>query len=287
MPSGHHSPADLRVRERQDDVARRVQARDVVRLPAPGPLLEVRLRRPVAADEDGQRRLVVDAVGLVPQPAVPPAGHQRHVVDVRAGHRGRRAGVAPRAGQHPHRRPGGVERPRRPVRDAAVAVGPAGDEHRRAGDAVVARGAPPEGAGADRAVPPVRAVRALREPLEQPGRRPLDPPPPLLAPAVAEQVRHRREAVHRDHVERVVDEVEQPQRAALVVDVVGPAVVGGVAGDHRAQRRRPLAGELEGVEAAPARAEHADRAGAPLPVGQPGDRPRGGRPARWGRTRRA
>jgi hypothetical protein len=55
------------------------------------------------------------------------------------------------------------------------------------------------------------------------------------------------------------------------VDVVGPPVVGGVAGDDGAQRGRPLAGELQGVEAAPARAEHADRAGAPLLTGEPGD----------------
>ena len=81
--------------------------------------------------------------------------------------------------------------------------------------------------------------------------------------------------------------------AAVVVDVVGVAVVGRAQRDDRLQRRRAVGGDLQRVEPAPRDADHADRAGAPRLLGDPGDhlarvglllragtRPRGSRPTR-------
>ena len=70
--------------------------------------------------------------------------------------------------------------------------------------------------------------------------RAVDPAEPLVAPAVAEDRRHRRQDVQRRHVEHVVDEVEPAQRAARVVDVVGVAVVRRVDRADRAERGRAL-----------------------------------------------
>ena len=61
------------------------------------------------------------------------------------------------------------------------------------------------------------------------------------------------------------------QAAAHVVAVVGIAVVGRAGGDDRLQRRRPVARDLQRVEAAPGDAHHADRAAAPGLRGEPGD----------------
>ncbi len=206
--------------------------------------------------------------GAAAQPAVPPGHHLAVQVDPRAGDRGRRVGVRPRPGQHPERHPGLAERGDGAERVVAVAVGPARHQHHRAGDPVVAVGAGP---GAHRPVPPVGAVTVLAQPGQHPRLVRLDAPQPLLAPAVAPHRGHGRQHAHRRHVVAVVDEVDQPQRAAAPVHVVGPPVVAGVDPAHRLQRRRPLAGELEGVEAGVRRAPHAHPAVAPGLVGQPGD----------------
>ena len=56
-----------------------------------------------AAQEHHDRRLLVDPVQLVAQPAVEEADHLRHEVDVRAGQRGRLRHVAPRPDEQPLR----------------------------------------------------------------------------------------------------------------------------------------------------------------------------------------
>ena len=117
--------------------------------------------------EPGQRRLVVVPVVDAAQPAVPPAGHHRHQVDVRPGQRGGRRHVAPRPEQQPVRRAVLAQRLHGAERVVAVAVGPAADQHRRALDPVVRR--------PHRAVPPVRRVALLLQPAQQPrlaARRP-------------------------------------------------------------------------------------------------------------------
>ena len=100
----------------------------------------------------------------------------------------------------------------RAERVVAVPVGPAGDEHRRARDALVP-GAVRARAGSSRGATsghrPGRASQSSSH-----GWRLVDAPPPLVTPAVAAHRRHRRQRVHRDHVERVVDEVDRPEHAA-------------------------------------------------------------------------
>ena len=147
--------------------------------------------------------------------------------------------------------------------DVRVAVGPAGHDHRRAGDPVVVR--------PHRAVPPVRPVDLLLDPAQQPRLGVVDPPLPLLAPAGAEHRRHRRQRVAGDHVELVVDQVDRLERATHVVDVVVVAVVRGVDRHDRVECRRAQAGDLERVEARPGRAVHPDAAVRPLLLRQPRD----------------
>ena len=86
------------------------------------------------ADEHRHRRGLVDTIALLRQPAVPPADHLRYQVDPGPGQgvsvgRGSRARTA--AGSAPQRL--------HPEGGAAVAVGPAGHQHRRAGDPLVGR----------------------------------------------------------------------------------------------------------------------------------------------------
>ena len=118
---------------------------------------------------------------------------------------------------------------------------------------------------------PVVAVAVLPQPGQHPRLLRVQPSLPLLAPAVAPDRRHGRQHRHRRHVVAVVDEVDQPQRPAPPVHVVGPPVVAGVDRADRLQRRWPLAGDLQRVEAGVRRPPHADVAVAPRLVGQPGD----------------
>ena len=148
-------------------------------------------------------------------------------------------------------------------RVVSVAVGPTGHDHRRALDPFVA--------GSHRSVPPVRAVELLLHPGEQPWFVLGDSCQPLVAPSLAPDGGDGRQRVHRDHVVAVVDEVDRPQCSAHVVHVVGVSVVGGVDRADRTERRRALAGELQGVEARVAVTEHPDPAVAPGLGGEPGD----------------
>ncbi len=121
----------------------------------------------------------------------------------------------------------------------AVAVGPARDDHHRAVDAVVAVAV---AVGADRAVPPVGAVAVLAQPGQHPGLVGLEAPRATpRATSSPHTAGTGRQHAHRRHVVAVVDEVDQPQRAAAPVHVVGPPVVAGVDRADRLERRRPLA----------------------------------------------
>ena len=221
---------------------------------------EIRPRSRRAACEDGDRRLGVDAVLLVGEPAAEPADQLRDEVDVRAG--ARRCGrlVTPRPEDDALR---ARERLEAAEGDVRVPVGPAGHHHRRARD--------PRVVGPHRPVAPVRAVRLLLEPVEQPGLDLVDAARPFIAPAVAEDSGYRRQRVTGNHVDRPVDEVERLHGPAHVVDVVGVAVVGSVDRGDRAERRRLQAGDLERVEPRPGRAVHADAPVRPLLLGEPRD----------------
>ena len=170
-------------------------------------------------------------------------------------------------------------------RVVAVAVGPPGDEHRRARHPLVAGAV---GSEANRAAPPRRAVERMGQPLEQPRWRRLDALPPLVAPAVAGDRRHGRQGVHRHHVQRVVDEVDRPQHAAGPVHVVGVAVVGGVHRHDRAECAGPpsaaICSELNPEYDVP---NIPTRPRRPWLRRQPLDRPDGGRAVRRRDTRRS
>ena len=98
-----------------------------------------------ASREHHDRRLLVDPVLLVAQPAAEPADQLGHEVDVRA-----RAATSPATCGSTARSAAasGSAALEGAERVVAIAVGPAGDDHRRARDPLVAR--------AERAVPPVR-----------------------------------------------------------------------------------------------------------------------------------
>ena len=147
-----------------------------------------------------------------------------------------------------------------------VAVAPAADQEGRAADRAVVL--------AQRAVAPLLVLGLVGQPAQQPGLV-LEVLLPDRLPALAGQVRPRRQEVAADHRQPVgADVVEHLQGAALVVAVVGVAAVGEVHGTDRRQRRRAQHRDLERVEAAVRGAEHADLAVAPGLLGQPGDRRR-------------
>ena len=151
-----------------------------LRAPLAAHLREIRCRLRRTAHEDRDRRFLVDAVPLVAEPAREPADELGHEVDVRPGDRRRGRHVAPRPDEHAPRarhRLVGAER------DVRVAVGPPGDDHRRARDPVVV--------GPHGPVTPVRAVVLLLEPAQEPRLGSVDPTPPLLAPALAVDGRAR------------------------------------------------------------------------------------------------
>jgi hypothetical protein len=96
--------------------------------------IRCRPRRP--AYEDLKRRLLVDPVRVVPQPASEPADELGHEVYVRPGDRRGRRRVGPRPDDHATR---AAQRLVGAERDVRVPVGPAGDHQRRAPDQLVAR----------------------------------------------------------------------------------------------------------------------------------------------------
>ena len=208
--------------------------------------------------EHDDRRFPVDAVVGVAQPPVEPADQLVDVIDPRPGDRAGRLHVAPRPHQQALRH---LEVLEQPERRAAVEVAPAADDHGRHADQVVVR--------PHRALPPERPVRLLLD-RPEPRHHPVDPLQPVLAPSLAGQGGHRRQRVHRHHVQRVA-ELDGLADAAGEVDVVGVAVVRRVDRDDRLQRRRRPHPHVQRCEAGIRCAEHADGACAPVLGGQPLD----------------
>ena len=99
------------------------------------------------------------------------------------------------------RRFGHSQRLERAERVVAVAVRPAADEHRRRTRFARSRAAAIPGASTARRAAPRASAAATA-----PG---LEPPHPLVAPAVAEHRRHGWRARQRRHVEDVVEEIER------------------------------------------------------------------------------
>ena len=123
---------------------------------------------------------------------------------------------------------------------------------------------------AHRALLPVGVAALVPQPVVDERRRLAHPLEPHVAPALADDVRVGRPGVPREHRRRPLQHV-RADAAAVVVDVVGVAVVGRAQGHDRLQRRRSVGGHLQPVEPAPRDADHADRAGAPRLLGDPGD----------------
>ncbi len=94
---------------------------------------------------------------------------------------------------------------------------------------------------------------------------------PQLAPALAHHGRMWRQRLVMEHAGAPGQHVEGAHTAALVVHVVGVAVVGGHERDDRLERRRPAGSHLQAVEPAPGDARHAHDAGAPRLLRYPGD----------------
>ena len=195
--------------------------------------------------------------------------HQFQIaVDVRPRPRHRRVLVHPRAGD---------QTPTRHVLDGAervvaVAVGPAADQEHGTRHASVAVAARPK---AHRTTAPRLVGGRVPQPLQQPRLVLLQPASPFRLPIARTHFRPhsrcRRQCVHRDHVQRVIDEVERAQHAAHVMHVVGVAVVGGVHGGDCTELRNALHRHVERVEARIGGAHHSHLAGAPLLGGDPFD----------------
>ena len=228
--------------------------------PAPRDLVHPGRRRHGLLHPDAQHRLVHDAGVHALQPVVPPAQRLLQEADRRARRDVVRERVRPRADQ-PLARPGqALEQ----AQDAVgVAVGPAADgvDGDLDGGVVLA----------DRAVLPVGVAALVREPGVDPRLVGLEALLPELAPALADGGLVRRLALPVQHAGAPVQQVGGQHAAALVVHVVGVAVVGAHERDDRLQRRRAAGGQLQAVEAAPRDAGHADAAGAPRLGGDPGD----------------
>src|SRR5579883_70462 len=95
---------------------------------------------------------------------------------------------------------------------------------------------------------------------------------PDSEPPLPHELGPRRQHVASGHRQAIgAHVVEHLHGAAFVVAVVGVAIVGEVHGADGLERRRPVHGHLQGVEAAIGRAEHAHVAVAPGLLGHPGD----------------
>ena len=172
------------------------------------------------------------------------------------GHRGRAAWAPRTCDQLPRH----LQVLAHPQSCRAVAVPPAGTDEHRAGDSFVG--------GPQRAVPPVRSVVLLTDPLDDPRRGRLDP----LAPGAIElraALAQRRHGVHSDHRRRIGGQAAGVEGAAVEVHVVGVAVVRRVDRRDRAQRGRPLRRQLDARKAAVRDAPRGDRTGAPRLGGDP------------------
>ncbi len=222
------------------------------RAPSPRQLGRERVRRGVVALEPDHRRLGVGAVVDPAQVVVQESDQLMEVVDVRSGWRVARPAVDPVADERPGR--GGAQR-LHPERRVHVAVHPAADRVDRDLDRVVVR--------SEGALPPVRPVGLVAQPLEQPRRGRLQAGAPLVQPALATERRVRGHRVHRHLADRVLRQLADRHAAAPVVDVVHVPVVRAHARHDRPQVRRPQLRDLDGRERAVADAPHRHRARRP------------------------
>ena len=227
--------------------------------PAPGPLPVEGPGRQALLEVGAVERLVHDARRRALQPVVPPAQALLQEADRRRRHGEVRVLVDPGAGQAEPGRPEAGEQPRDGV---GVGVAPAADGEDRGLDRREVH--------ADRAVLPETVAPLMPQPVGHQQRLVLQALQPDLPPRGADQDRVRRTGRVGEHG-RGPAQVLVQQAAALVVDVVGVAVVGRAERDDGLQGRRPARGDLEPVEPAPGDADHADGAAAPGLGRDPGD----------------
>ena len=231
------------------------------RPPAPGPGRRERLGLGVLALEPDDRRLGVGAVRDPLQPAVEEADQLVEVVEVRSRRRHIGEVVDPVADDRSRRGGAGGLHPERRVH---VRIHPAADVEDRRLDRVVV--------GRKRPGSPVRPVVLLAEPLDQPGRRGVEPGEPFVTPRLAPECRVGRHRVHPELADRVLAELARGHAATDVVDVAQVAVVGAHDRDDRPEVRRPELRDLDRGEGAVADPPHPDRAVAPRLGRQPLDR---------------
>ena len=227
--------------------------------PAPG---NARHRGAGAAqvhDVGAKRGVALDAGIGVLEPPVPPAQRLLQKADTRLGQREMRVPVGPRPDDALDRRLDRAHQARHRIR---VRVVPAADgQHGGLDSADVL---------VHRAVFPVGVAVRVLQPRDRQQRLGLQPLQPHGAPALAHQGRVRRARGVGEHGGRPAQVFIQ-QAAALVVDVVAVAVVGGAQRDDGLQPGRAQGSHLQAVEAAPRNTHHADPPGAPGLPHQPRD----------------
>ena len=185
-------------------------------------------RRQRLLDPGAQHRLGHDAGVDALQPVVEPAGHLLQEADGGLGRPRLRPGVRPRADQAL----AGAGQAFQQSRDrVGVAVGPAADRVHRGLDVGVVL--------AHRALLPVGVAALMAQPVVDERRRFAHPLEPHLAPAVTDDLGIGRPGVPREHRRRPLQHV-RADAAAVVVDVVGVAVVGRAQGHDGLQRRRSM-----------------------------------------------
>ena len=173
-------------------------------------------------------------------PVVEPAHHLVQVVDPRPRDGNVGHGVVPRADQHLLRHRQLLIQAQGRVR---IAVAPSADQEHRAAD--------PVGHAADRAVPPVRPVGLMREPLQVVGLVVGDVVLPDPRPVPTRPLRIGRQRVVGGHeIAVVADVVVLAQMAAPEVTIVCVAVVREVHRDDARQVRRRVRSDLKRREAA-------------------------------------
>ena len=207
-----------------------------------------------AADEHGEARLLQDPRVAALQPVIEPAHGLVPPLHLRLRVRVVGERVRPGADHRLHRRLQVLQHARHAV---AVAVVPAADHERRHADRVVAlleRGALPE-----------RAVALLALVREHPRRRVEAVLEIFLVDRVVGRAGHEVGEVLA-HLPGV-----DVHHAVHEVHVVLVEVIGRVHGDDRAERGRVAHRHVDGVEAAPRDAEHADLAGREALLREPVD----------------
>ena len=190
---------------------------------------------------------------------VPPAHGFLQVADGGPRHAVVRIDVTPGTNDAEPRDFESLEQPGNRVR---ITVGPAADGKHRTGD-----GAEVHTHGA---MLPVVVETLVLEPQGRKKRQRLDTLEPTFAPGGTHDLRIERASLVGQH-DVAPPEIVVQQATTHEVDVVGIAIVARTAGNDRLERRRPTRRHLQGGEAAPRDADHADRPVAPRLSGGPGD----------------